>query len=163
MSKDSVSGAAGPHEPVPKGSLVVGHDGSDCAGDAVWTAIELASELHAPLVVFRAWSVLTAPRPADWTFGYTSSSDELQAAVLDDLAKDCAAQVAGFPDVAVTYRAAQGGPARCLVELSAGARMLVLGSRGMGGFAEMALGSVSDQCSRHARCPVLVTKGQDQT
>lgn len=160
MSQDSLTGAEDSPEPVAKSSLVVGHDGSDCAGDALWTAIQLASELHAPLVVFRAWSVLTAPRPADWTFGYASSSDELQAAVLEDLAKDCQAQVAGFSDVAVTFRAAQGGPARSLVELSSGARMLVLGSRGLGGFAEMALGSVSDQCTRHAHCPVLVIRSK---
>jgi hypothetical protein len=53
----------------------------------------------------------------------------------------------------------QGSPAKVLVEASAGARMLIVGSRRHGGFAGLCIGSVSDAGSAHACCPVLVIHG----
>jgi len=113
--------------------LVVGHDGSAGADATLTTALGLAETLHSPVELVRALSVATAPRPADWAFGYVSSTDDLQRAVLDAAAN--------------------------LIELSGAARMVVTGSRGLGGVAELLLGSVSDEVVvRRARCPVLVTK-----
>lgn len=51
-----------------------------------------------------------------------------------------------------------GRPARRLVEASSGADLLVVGSRGRGGFRDLKLGSVSEQCVRHAKCPVVVVR-----
>lgn len=51
---------------------------------------------------------------------------------------------------------AEGNAAKVLMGKSEGAEMLVLGSRGHGGFAGLLLGSVSAECAEHARCPVLV-------
>lgn len=138
--------------------LVVGHDGSACADTALVTAMGLAETLRAPVVVVRAWSVTTAPRPANWTFGYVSTAEELQRAVLDALTADVADIVTAHTSVTVSYLAIHGDPAACLIELSRTARMLVIGSRGLGGVAELLLGSVSDEVVRRARCPVLVTK-----
>jgi nucleotide-binding universal stress UspA family protein len=53
----------------------------------------------------------------------------------------------------------EGSAAERLLEQSDGATMLVLGSRGLGGFAGMLLGSVSASCVHHATCPVLVIRG----
>ena len=147
-----------PVDAVPPGSVGVGHDGSAGAQHALGSAFVLADQLGAPLVVVRAWTVTTAPRPADWTFGYVSSSDELQQAVLDELLNQTQASRLRFPDVVVSYLAPQGGATERLIEISQEARMLVVGSRGLGGFAELVLGSVSDQRVRYARCPVLVVK-----
>ena len=52
----------------------------------------------------------------------------------------------------------EGQPTDVLVEESAEAEMLVLGSRGRGGFRELMLGSVSQQCAHHARCPVTIVR-----
>ena len=72
--------------------------------------------------------------------------------------EDVRSSVKAFPDVPVDYRPVHASAAKSLIEISQGARMLVVGARGRGGPAAMLLGSVSDQCVRHAVCPVLVTR-----
>ena len=51
------------------------------------------------------------------------------------------------------------GAAKALVEASAGAELLVVGSRGLGGFDELVMGSVSHQCAHHGQCPVVIIRG----
>ncbi len=58
--------------------------------------------------------------------------------------------------VKITSRVVEGHPAAVLIEVAAEADLLVVGSRGLGGFRGMLLGSVSAQCVHHARCPVVV-------
>ena len=60
-------------------------------------------------------------------------------------------------------RVVEGNPAQVLLDASDGADLLVVGSRGHGGFAEALLGSVSQHCVHHAHCPVVVIRGQDMT
>jgi nucleotide-binding universal stress UspA family protein len=59
----------------------------------------------------------------------------------------------------LTARVLQGPPAKTLLDASEGAQMLVMGSRGHGGFAGLLLGSVSAVCAEHAHVPVLVVHG----
>jgi len=143
----------------PASSIVVGHDGSEAATAALRWALQLASELGAPVTILRAWQIVTAPRPDNWTFGYAPSTDEFAEAVRTELLSDAQSELARFPDVSVTNRVYHANPARSLIIASQDARMLVVGSRGRGGFRELMLGSVSDQCVRYARCPVVVTRG----
>lgn len=145
-------------EPAPAEAIVVGHDGSKGADAALEVALQLGADLQAPVTILRAWSMMTAPRPADWTFGYVPSIDEFAEAVGAELTSDTLRLVARFPQVTVTCRAHNAGPARAMIEASREARMLVVGSRGLGGFRELVLGSVSDQCVRYAHCPVLVAR-----
>jgi nucleotide-binding universal stress UspA family protein len=142
-------------------SIVVGHDGSPGADEALGEAMALASSLEAPVVVIRAWSIATAPRPVDWAFGYVAPFEEYAEAVRLELMDDARSSVKDFPEVPVEYRAVHAGAVQSLVENSQGARMLVVGARGLGGLAGMLLGSVSDKCVRHAACPVLVTRARD--
>ncbi|HET7068993.1 MAG TPA: universal stress protein [Nocardioides sp.] len=155
MSEDLVP------EPAPKDAIVVGHDGSGGGDLAFASAVELADRLGASVVVVRAWSIATAPRPPTWKFGYVSSFEELADTVRDHLVQDVSTHLQRFPGIEVDYRAVHGNPAKNLIAISKQARMLVVGSRGLGGFAGMVLGSVSDQCVRYAACPVLVVRKRD--
>lgn len=144
--------------PAPNDSIVVGHDGSAGAQHALIEALELADHLRVPVVLVRAWSIATAPRPSDWTFGYVSSFADYDRAVTQALVRDAHDAVAQHPAVPVTYRAEHASPAGCLIAVSRDARMLVVSTRGHGGITGMLLGSVSEQCVRHAACPVLVVR-----
>lgn len=152
-AETETSGSASRIDPA---SIVVGHDGSPGADQALAEAMVLGRALGAPVVLVRAWSVSTAPRPADWELGYVPGFEAYAGAVHQALVDDVRPGVAAFPDVAVEYREPHAGAAQSLVDLSHGARMLVVGARGLGGLTGLLLGSVSEQCVRHAACPVLV-------
>jgi nucleotide-binding universal stress UspA family protein len=152
------TGVPAPVRPAARGSIVVGHDGSRGADLALDEALALARTLGTIVVVVRAWSLATAPRPANWEFGYAAGFDEYAEAVRLALLEDTHAATEAYPEVPVEYRVVHAGPPQSLVEISQHARMLVVGARGLGGLAGMLLGSVSDQCVRHAGCPVLVVR-----
>jgi nucleotide-binding universal stress UspA family protein len=69
------------------------------------------------------------------------------------------ADVASDSEVHVDATVAEGPAASVLVDAAEGADLLVVGSRGHGGFVGLLLGSVSQQCVTHAPCPVLVVRG----
>ena len=99
-------------------------------------------------------------------FAMASIPDEL----VDELAAEAerrAAEAAkeardegGDPDIET--RAVEGAPATVLLAAARVADLLVVGSRGLGGFRELLLGSVSHQCAHHAPCPVVIVRHRDQ-
>ena len=82
--------------------------------------------------------------------------EEIEAAVQRMLAEQLAGWPKKYPDVAVERKVIHQRPAAALIELGHRARMVVVGSRGRGGFARLLLGSVSQTVVRHATCPVAV-------
>lgn len=148
------------HEIEIDGGLLLGHDGSKFADAALGWTLTLAGRLGASVTVVRAWTITTAPRPATWEFGYMPPLPDFAEAVRDKLSVDVAPLLERFPDVRTDCQAVHGKPSTRLIEASAHAEMLVIGPRGLGGFAGLVLGSTSEQCVRHGHCPVVVIRGQ---
>ena len=93
--------------PVDGTSIVVGHDGSRGADQELAEALVLARALGTPVVVVRAWSIATAPRPPNWEFGYVPGFDEYAKAVRLALIEDVRSALKSFADVSVEYREAE--------------------------------------------------------
>ncbi|MET4705156.1 universal stress protein [Frigoribacterium sp. UYMn621] len=148
--------AAAPVFTVPAGSIVVGHDGSKDSDHALTVAFDFAAKLGVEIVVVRTWSIDTAPHGALYNHGYVASFDEVTETVRKMLVADTATIAARHPEVTLLVRAALAQPAQLLTQLAAPALMLVVGPRGLGGFAGLLLGSVSSHCVQLATCPVLV-------
>ncbi|MYR22093.1 universal stress protein, partial [Streptomyces sp. SID6137] len=93
-----------------------------------------------------------------------SSSDEaaLEGRAQSEVTSAVEEAVAAHPTVQVSTVARYGTPASVLLEASRGAALLVVGSRGLGGFKGLLLGSVAQHCVQHAHCPVLVLRGQEE-
>lgn len=140
------------------GGVLVAHDGSAEAEAAVRTAARLAAALGKPVTAVRAWNISTAPRPATAAPGYMPPFEDFEAATLAALEEDLAPIRSEHPDVTITAAVVHGSPAAKLIDASGRADLIVVGSRGHGGFAGLLLGSVSEQVVRHATCPVVVDK-----
>jgi nucleotide-binding universal stress UspA family protein len=139
------------------GGIVVGHDGSHCAQEALRWAGGLACRADLDLHVVRAWAMTTAPQPSTWAPGYVPPLTDYEQAVHDELTHHVAA--AGLdPAVRVTCHVVHKSPVQALIAAAERAHLLVVGARGRGGFAGLLLGSVSDQLVRHAACPVTVVR-----
>ncbi|MCA0145163.1 universal stress protein [Blastococcus sp. LR1] len=139
------------------GGIVVGHDGSTWAQEALGWAGRLAARAGLELHVVRGWSLPTAPRPAGWEPGSVPPLADWERAVADELAAHVAA-AAVDPSVRVTAHVVHRSPVKALLAAAQGADLLVVAARGEGGFAGLLLGSVSDQLVHHAACPVTVVR-----
>lgn len=138
--------------------IVVGNDGSKASEPALRWALHHAHAVGGRLQVVRGWTLATAPRPESQTIGYVPPLEDFEAAVIKDLRAHCAAAVAEYPDLEVEYVAERGPAANALLDRATHADLVVVGARGLGGFRGLALGSVSDQVTRHAACPVVVVR-----
>jgi nucleotide-binding universal stress UspA family protein len=145
------------------GVIVVGLDGSPGAQRALEFAVDEARFRKATLRIVHAWLMplmLAAPGPilggVPIDYGDTLE-DQLEAArgaaerLLEDLVDRVPADGVVIERVLV-----EGQPTKALLEAAADADLLVVGSRGRGGFKGLVLGSVSQQCSGHAPCPVVI-------
>lgn len=132
--------------------IVVGIDGSDEAIRALEWALDEGRLRGAEVEVIHAFHFF--PDVSEAAVLMEEPDMVLQADEL--LRKNVEPAVATRPGVHVTTRAVQGPPARTLLDAAAGADLLVVGSRGRGGFGGLLLGSVSQQCVHHAPCPVVV-------
>jgi len=117
-----------------EGGVLVGHDGSAGAQEALLWAAGLAGRAGLHLHVVRAWGMTTAPRPKQWHPGYVPPLGDYEQAVLDELD----GSVAGArldPCLPVRTHVIGRQPATALIEVAKGADLLVVAARGVGGFS----------------------------
>ena len=137
--------------------IVVGIDGSDESARALeWAADE--AELRSSRVrVVSAWHIPALVYSAGYTPMVAPSVNESSEHAANAIAEGAAGELRDRgldADAAVEYANA----AEALIDASAEADMLVVGSRGRGGFTGLLLGSVSAQCAQHAHCPVVIVR-----
>ena len=133
--------------------IVVGVDGSVPSKAALAWAVRQARLTGALVDAVIAWEIPS-------TYGFTMPVDGVDfEGTAAQVAADAIAEVSS-PDEPVTIRTkvVQGHPAQVLLDASARAELLVIGSRGHGGFVEALLGSVGQHCVHHATCPVVVIR-----
>jgi nucleotide-binding universal stress UspA family protein len=132
--------------------IVVGVDGSQPAREALRWAIDEARRRDATVEAVYAWhQPFAAGFAMEREIDLGHYEDDAQK-VLDD-AVDAMTECA---DVAIERKLVAGSAAGALVDEAKGASLLVVGSRGRGGFAGLMLGSVSQQAAHHAPCPVVI-------
>jgi nucleotide-binding universal stress UspA family protein len=142
------------------GRIVVGVDGSEHSIEGLSWALEEARARQWDVEAVITW---TMPVMADAYGGGAMAAIDF-GAVADAARQTLEAAVTSAcpgPDerAAITRTVVEGSAGHVLVEASRHADLLVVGSRGHGGFAGLLLGSVSSQCVHHAHCPVTVVRG----
>jgi nucleotide-binding universal stress UspA family protein len=134
--------------------IVVGLDGSPQSRQALRWAAEMARLLDAPINVVTAWQYPT-------TYGYASPLPDWNPET--DMRRVQTEAIAGVfgheAPAGLTQLLEPGSAAAVLLRAAETALMLVVGSRGHGGFAGLLLGSVSATVAEHAACPVLIVHG----
>jgi len=136
-------------------NIVVGIDGSSASTAALRWAVRQAQLTGASIDAVMAWQM---PPSFAWiSESATGVGDYRRQAhrVVAEAIRQSHADEAG---VKIEPWVQEGHPAHVLIEASRGAQLLVVGSRGHGGFASALLGSVSQNCIHHASCPVLVIR-----
>lgn len=140
--------------------IVVGVEGSGGARSALrWAVTEAAHRVDAVVEVVTAYALNFASASPD--FGYVAVDSAALLAEVVKMQDRVVADVLDHTDAAgvkIEQRTVQGRPVDSLIEASEGASMLVVGSRGRGGFRGLLLGSVSQQLAQHASCPLVIVR-----
>ncbi|MDQ2898147.1 MAG: universal stress protein [Actinomycetota bacterium] len=148
-------------KPENRGSVVVGVDGSAGAQDALRWALAEARLRNVPLRIVHAWMYGYTGVPSG-ALGYLAFSSrglvssDLQQAAEQLLDRATEKLIPAFEGVEVTRNVVEGTAAEVLIGAATDDDLLVVGSRGHGGFGGLLLGSVSQQCAHHAPCPVVI-------
>jgi nucleotide-binding universal stress UspA family protein len=149
------------HDRPAGGGIVVGVDGSDPANAALRFAFAEAARRGVAVMAVHAWSI---PQPTGVGEAFAAAwAEEHDLVPYEEAARRLLADAlapwrAAYPQVEVSARLAPAGPSEALVAAGEGASMVVVGSRGHGGFAGLLLGSTSQSVLHHAPCPVVVTR-----
>ena len=138
----------------PTPLIVVGVDGSAASANALEFAIEEARLRSATLHVTYAYPVIDRHVTGSTGKDYYEQAQAHATAFLKEM-MDAAPSTEGID---AQWLGVPGNAAEILIEASRTATILVVGSRGVGGFMGLLMGSVSNQCVHHSDCPVLVVR-----
>lgn len=147
--------------------MIVGFDGSAGSHEALRWALAEARLRKAPLRVLHAWVYLHALVPALVGYPYVTrgsleplTADDATAGrqVAETVLERAIAELGELGDVEVQRVIMEGSAAQVLIDAASEHDLLVVGSRGHGGFAGLLLGSVSQKCAQHAGCPVVIVR-----
>lgn len=142
------------------GLILVGVDASESSERALAWAMREAAVRGDPVEVLAAWSYLDQTSITGHDF--TPDFDEADAvAAIHTIVERVRSADPGLADIEVHETAVLDLPARALLDATSRADLLVVGARGVGGFAGLLLGSVSQQCVEHSPIPVVVVRGED--
>jgi len=138
--------------------IVVGIDGSEASLCALRWAVAQTKLTKSTLEMIATWEYPTslgwAPAyPSDWD--PAGDTKKALAKIVDD-------EIGANPGFDVRQVVVEGHAAPVLVQASAKAELLVVGSRGHGEFAGMLIGSVSEYCAMHAQCPVVIVRQENK-
>lgn len=140
----------------PVGPVVVGVDSSMEAEEAIRLSVDEAATTGVELVAVHTWDPM--PWASSVVIGWTLD-ERLLGSGLDAMVKDLVeTHASAYPDLIVRRVVKSGNAAAELIEQSRAASLVVVGSRGRGGFAGLLLGSTSREVIRLAHCPILVTR-----
>jgi len=135
--------------------VVVGVDGSKYSMRALGTAFDEAAITGASLDVVNAWEAKSASDP---TLASSSSWSDYEAALQQQVEAALAARRETHPEVKVDYEVVRAAPVQALMDRSEGATMLVVGSRGSGGFEGLHVGSTALQLMGRSHAPILFSR-----
>jgi nucleotide-binding universal stress UspA family protein len=135
--------------------IVVGVDGSSWSREALRWAVRQAALTGSVVDAVIACHDRASYAGYAWLIADTFDAD-LAAKTLSEAVDST---IAADSTVTVRQRAMEGHAARVLLDAAHGAGLLVMGSRGRGGFSGMLLGSVSQHCVQHSPCPVVIVRG----
>ncbi len=138
--------------------VVVGYDGSAHSEAAMEYAIEQARARKVPLHVVFAWQrPLSSPYAAAYSTLLAEAFEQESRAMAERLAR----RREKNPDVEITDEQVVDHPANALIRAGGTADLVVVGSRGLGGFASMVLGSISHTVLHHVTCPIAVIRPRE--
>jgi nucleotide-binding universal stress UspA family protein len=140
------------------GPVVVGVDGSNESNGALHWAIAEAGLRQADLHVVNSYDHLQAVMPTGSVPGVDRTTMEQASRTLLEQMVEAALATANHAPHGVALIPSPAHAAQALLHAAVGAELLVVGSSGRGGFSGLLLGSVSQQCSHHALCPVVVVR-----
>lgn len=136
---------------IRSGIIMAGYDGSTSAKKALLWAAQEAELRKSELRVVHSWEYPTLPYGA-----YPSEGEDLEASAQEMLDAGVTFITEKFPNLKVTSQLTEGHPVVNLIKLSKSCDMLVVGSRGHGGFSTLVLGSVSSQLAHHCQLPLMI-------
>lgn len=139
--------------------IVVGVDGSPASVEALKWAVGEARLRNAEVLAVQSWQFTPMVEP----LGPTGDNlfEDIRQAAADSLDEAVASVDTG--GVHVTKKVVEGRASESILDAAEGAELLVVGSRGRGGFSGLLLGSVSQQCAHHARCPIVIVRARPDT